>query len=65
MKGRLQLKPGQAQKAKEAMQALYGPPMTPQEQAEHASKQAAQDQDAWARIRGNDEPDLFKQGKPA
>lgn len=65
MKGRLQLKPNQSTKCQEALKALYGSPMTQQEQAEHASKQAAQDEDAWARIRGNAEPDLFKQGKPA
>jgi len=34
MKGRLQLKPGQAQKAREAMQALYGPAHTPESLAE-------------------------------
>lgn len=47
MRGRLQLKPGQAQKAKEAMQALYGPPHTPESLAEKES--------AIAKVRAEDE----------
>lgn len=60
MRGRLQLKPGQAQKAKEAMRALYGPAHTPeslaqQEQAiareyarNEAEKREEQDKDLFA-----------------
>jgi len=58
MKGRPQLKPGQAQKAREAMQALYGPAHTYESLAKY-------DQERIAEMARAEERRRAKQGKPA